>query len=148
MHPATVVESTLRVRYAETDAEGVVYYANYLIYMEVARVNYLRALGVDRELWGEQGLGLVIAEANCRYHAPAHFDEELVIRAWLESAKRSSSVMRYEVVHKDSGRLLAEGHTVQVFVDLKTMKPAPIPAEVLDKLQGAVAETQSSKSPR
>ena len=138
MKPATVVESTLRVRYAETDAEGVVYYANYLIYMEVARVNYLRNLGVDRKLWGEQGLGLVIAEALCRYHAPAHFDEELVIRAWLESAKRSSTVMRYEVVHKDSGRLLADGHTVQVFVDLRTMKPASIPADVLEKLHAAL----------
>ena len=138
MKPATVIESTLRVRYAETDAEGVVYYANYLIYMEVARVNYLRNLGVDRKLWGEQGLGLVIAEALCRYHAPAHFDEELVIRAWLESAKRSSTVMRYEVVHKDSGRLLADGHTVQVFVDLRTMKPASIPADVLEKLHAAL----------
>ena len=138
MKPATVVESTLRVRYAETDAEGVVYYANYLIYMEVARVNYLRNLGVDRKLWGEQGLGLVIAEALCRYHAPAHFDEELVIRAWLESAKRSSTVMRYEVVHKDSGRLLADGHTVQVFVDLRTMKPASIPEDVLEKLHAAL----------
>ena len=143
MKPATVIESTLRVRYAETDAEGVVYYANYLIYMEVARVNYLRALGVDRGIWGVHGLGLVIAEALCRYHAPAHFDEELVIRAWLESTRRSSSVMHYEVVHKESGRLLADGHTVQVFVDLKTMKPASIPAEVLEKLRAAVGGRQA-----
>jgi len=142
MQQATIVESVVRVRYAETDAEGVVYYANYLIYMEVARVNYLRALGVNRGLWGEQGLGLVIAEAACRYHAPAHFDEELLIRAWMESAKRSSSVMRYEVVHKDSGRLLADGHTVQVFVNLQTMKPAPIPVEVLEKLRSAVPGKQ------
>lgn len=140
--PATVVESLVRVRYAETDAEGVVYYANYFIYMEVARVNYLRSLGVDRRLWGEQGLGLVIAEAACRYHAPAHFDEELVLRAWMESTRSSSSTMRYEVLHKDSGRLLADGHTVQVFVNLETMKPAPIPAEVLAKLRAAVPRKQ------
>ena len=143
MQPPTVIESTLRVRYAETDAEGVVYYANYLIYMEVARVNYLRALGVNRTIWERRDLGLVIAEALCRYHAPARFDEELLIRAWMESVRRSSSVMRYEVVHKDSGRLLADGHTVQVFVNLKTMKPAPIPAEVLEKLKAVASHKRS-----
>jgi acyl-CoA thioester hydrolase len=125
-----VIESEVRVRYAETDAEGVVYYANHFVYMEVGRINYLRALGLDRAFWQRVGLGIVIVEASCHYHAPAVFDDLLLIRTWLEDVRRSSFSMLYEIVHAGTQRLLAEGRTVQVFVDLKTMRPIRLPAEV------------------
>jgi YbgC/YbaW family acyl-CoA thioester hydrolase len=130
-----VVESEIRVRYAETDAEGVVYYANHFVYMEVARVNYLRALGLNRALWDKLGWGIVIIEASCRYHAPARFDDLLRIRAWVDEVRRSSFAFRYELWNPDKGQLLAEGRTVQVFVDLQTMRPTRLPPDVRDALK-------------
>lgn len=134
-----IVESEVRVRYAETDAEGVVYYANYFIYMEVGRVNYLRALGLDRSVWHQSGLGLVIVEAYCRYHAPAHFDERLSVRTWTEDVRRSSFVLAYEIANAEDGRLLASGRTVQVLVNLKDMQPIRLPPEVREALCAAAA---------
>jgi acyl-CoA thioester hydrolase len=132
-----VIETEIRVRYAETDAEGVVYYANYFVYMEVGRVNYLRVLGLSRAFWDQAGWGIVIVEASCRYHAPAHFDERLRIRAWIEQVRRSSFVFAYEILNADTGQLLAVGRTVQVFVDLPTMRPIRLPPEVRDVLLAA-----------
>ncbi|MBC7233719.1 MAG: acyl-CoA thioesterase [Chloroflexi bacterium] len=137
MKKPRVVESEVRVRYAETDAEGVVYYANYFIYMEVGRVNYLRALGLNRSVWQQSGLGLVIVEAHCHYHAPAHFDERLIIRTWVEEIRRSSFALAYEILHAEDGRLLANGYTVQVLVDLQSMRPIRLPPEVRDALCAA-----------
>jgi len=126
------------VRYAETDAEGVVYYANHFIYMEVGRVNFLRALGLDRSHWDREGWGLVIIEAFCRYRSPARFDDLLAVRTWLEEVHRTSFVLGYDIVHKEEGRLVAEGRTVQVFVDLHTMRPVRLPPEVHELLLQAV----------
>ena len=74
------VDTRLRVRYAETDQMGVVYYANYLIWMEVGRVEYCRAAGIRyRDMEDDDGILLVVAEANCRYLAPARYDDEVRI---------------------------------------------------------------------
>ncbi|MGC8838079.1 MAG: acyl-CoA thioesterase [Anaerolineae bacterium] len=122
-----IVEARLRVRYAETDAQGVVYYANYFVWFEVARVQYLRACGEDYRAWEDQGLGISIVEAACRYLAPARFDDPLVVRAWVSHVGNSSFRFEYQVLHEERGDLLAEGHTVQVFVDLRAGRPVPIP---------------------
>ena len=132
-----VVESRLRVRYAETDAEGVVYYANHFVYMEVGRVNFFRALGLGRDYWDSSDFGIVIAEASCRYHAPARFDDLLVIRTWVEDVRRSSFAFAYEIVKDEDGCLLADGRTVQVLVNLGTMRPTRLPPEVYDALCAA-----------
>jgi acyl-CoA thioester hydrolase len=134
-----VVESEVRVRYAETDAEGVVYYANHFVYMEVGRVNYFRALGVDPGHLEHSGQGIVITEAACRYHAPARFDDRLIIRAWVENVRRSSFTFVYEIVHAEDRRLIAAGRTVQVFVDLHSMRPIRLPPEIRNALLGAAA---------
>jgi acyl-CoA thioester hydrolase len=139
MGAARVVESEIRVRYAETDAEGVVYYANHFVYMEVGRINFLRALGLDRAFWHKAGWGIVIVEASCRYHAPAHFDELLVIRTWLENVRRSSFTFSYELLNAQTKQQLAEGRTVQVFVDLQAMRPIRLPPEVYTVLSEAAA---------
>ncbi|MBC7223123.1 MAG: acyl-CoA thioesterase [Anaerolineae bacterium] len=134
-----MVESRLRVRYAETDAQGVVYYANYFVWFEVARINYLRACGQDYREWEARGLGINIVEATCRYLAPARFDDPLVVRAWVSHVGNSSFHFAYQVLHEERGELLAEGHTVQVFVDLKAGKAVPIPPplrEVLAQEEG------------
>ena len=142
-----VVESEIRVRYAETDAEGVVYYANHFVYMEVARVNYLRALGLNRALWDKAGWGIVIIEASCRYHAPAHFDDLLRMRAWVDEVRGSSFAFRYELLNAETGQRLAEGRTVQVFVNLHTMRPTRLPPDVRDKLQAEGPGTSGAASP-
>jgi acyl-CoA thioester hydrolase len=137
MSQSRCIESEVRVRYAETDAEGVVYYANHFVYMEVGRVNYLRALGLDRSLWTQSGGGLVIVEAFCRYLAPAHFDERLCIRTWTEQVRHSSFTLGYTIRNFDTGQTLAEGRTVQVLVDLSTMRPMRLSPEMRDALLAA-----------
>ncbi len=139
MHKPRVVESEVRVRYAETDAEGVVYYANHFVYMEVGRMNYFRALGVDRTFWQNAGWGIVIVEASCRYHAPARFDDRLIIRTWPEDVRRSSFTFAYEILNAEDRRLVATGRTVQVLVDLRSMRPIRLPPEVHSILCTAAA---------
>ena len=81
------VEARLRVRYAETDQMGIVYYANYLVWMEIGRVEYCRAAGIRyRDMEQEDGILLTVAEASCRYASPALYDEEVVIRTWIAEA--------------------------------------------------------------
>ncbi|MCL6431424.1 MAG: acyl-CoA thioesterase [Anaerolineae bacterium] len=136
-----VVESHLRVRYAETDAQGVVYYANYLVWFEVARVNYLRALGFDFRSLEQQQITVVIAEANCRYLAPARFDDEIAVRAWVEEVRRTSLVFAYAVYNRTSGQRLAEGSTALVFVTLGAQpRPIEIPTALRQALLADPAE--------
>ena len=141
MNAPRVVESEVRVRYAETDAEGVVYYANYFVYMEVGRANYFRALGFDPTQHEHSGRGIVITEATCRYHAPARFDDRLIVRAWVENVRRSNFTFVYEIVHGDDRRLIAKGRTVQVFVDLHAMRPIRLPPEIRDVLCAAAVSS-------
>jgi len=132
-----VVESRVRVRYAETDAEGVVYYANHFVYMEVGRVNYFRSLGFDPAALDRSGRGIVILEARCRYHSPARFDDPLLIRAWVDQVRRSSFEFGYEIWHEAEERLVAEARTVQVIVDLASMRPIRIPQEMREAMTAA-----------
>ncbi len=124
-----VSESTLRVRFAETDAQGIVYYANYFVWFEVGRVNYLREVGFNVLRREQEGITFVIAEARCRYHASARFDDPILIRTWISQVKERSFVFSYQVLNQETGVLLAEGETVQVMVDPTTHKPIPIPEE-------------------
>jgi acyl-CoA thioester hydrolase len=132
-----VVESQIRVRYAETDAEGVVYYANHFVYMEVGRVNYLRAQGFDPSLWNHSEWGIVVVEACCRYRSPARFDDLLLVRTWPEDVRRTSFAFVYEIVYAGDGRSIADGRTVQVSVDLDSMRPIRLPPQVREMLSVA-----------
>lgn len=112
------VDVRLRVRYAETDQMGVVYYANYLIWFEVGRSEFCRDRGFEyRKLEEEFGLRLAVTEAQCRYLAPARYDDEIVIRTWLCDVRRRSLKFRYQIVRSDDSKLLAEGETVHVVID-------------------------------
>jgi len=110
-----VTEARIRVRYAETDQMGVVYYANYFVWMESARMEWCRARGVNYlDMEREDGIFLAVAEADCRYRSPARFDDEVVIRVWLEEANSRIVRFQYEMFVDD--RLVATGHTRHVFV--------------------------------
>jgi acyl-CoA thioester hydrolase len=110
--------TTLRVRYAETDQMGVVYYANYLVWFEVGRADLCRKLGFAyREMEREDGLYLIVAEARCRYKAPAHYDDEIEVRTRLRELRKRVLIFTYEVYRQPDEELLAEGETVHVITD-------------------------------
>ena len=115
MKPST--ETRLRVRYAETDQMGVVYYANYLVWMEVGRVELCKACGFNyRDMERDDGIFLAVAEANCRYRSPARFDDEVIIRTWIEDANTRIVIFHYEMRLAAGDRILATGSTRHVFV--------------------------------
>jgi len=128
-----------RVRFGETDMQGVVYYANYLLFAEVGRVAYLRALGIDyqRDLL-DRGVDFTIAEANVRYQAPLRFDEEYDIRVRVGEIRNSSWAFEYAFDRAD-GRRCAVGSTVQVILDHASGTAARIPAHLREALERAKA---------
>lgn len=122
-----VVEARIRVRFAETDQMGIVYHSNYLIWMEVGRVEYCRAAGVRyRDMEATDGVLLAVAEANCRFLAPARYDEEVVILTSIEKAHPRMVSFQYEMSSADTGQRLAEGYTKHVFCS-RDMRPARLP---------------------
>lgn len=111
-------ETRIRVRYAETDQMGVVYYANYLVWMEVARVEWCRAAGFEyRDMEREEDAILAVSEATCRYRHPAHFDDEVLVRASILQARSRSIRFAYEMTRPADGKLLATGETLHTVVD-------------------------------
>ena len=108
-------DTVVRVRYAETDKMGLVYYGNYYIYFEVGRVEYMRNLGVDyRQMELQDDSFIVVAESKCRYRRPARYDDLLRIRTRVIAVKRRTIYFGYEVLHDESGELLATGETIHV----------------------------------
>ena len=124
----------LRVRYADTDAAGVVYYANYLTYFEVVRIELLRELGVPITEVERRGIALPVVEAGCRYLRPAHVDDLLELRLWLRPPRRASFTFDYQIWRGDEQ--LAEGHTLHTTVDRATLKTVRTPAWFADLLKG------------
>lgn len=112
----TFFDHHVRVRYAETDQMAIVYHSNYLIWMEIGRVEYCRAKGiVYRDLEDQEGILLVVAEVNCRYSSPALFDEEVVIRTRIAEATPRIVRFEYEINSRADSRRLASGYTKHVF---------------------------------
>src|SRR5215467_13888563 len=110
-----ICESRVRVRYAETDQMGMAYYANYLIWMEVGRSDLCRQCGFSyRDLEREERAYLTVAEANCRYHLPARYDDEILIDTELSRVKNRVVEFAYRITRDNV--LLAEGHTVHVVI--------------------------------
>jgi acyl-CoA thioester hydrolase len=121
------VDTLLRVRYAETDQMGVVYYANHLIWMEVGRVEFCRAMGIRyRDMEDDDGILLVVSEANCRYSRPARYDDEVRIRTTLGAAGPRMIRFDYEMFDQASGTLLASGFTKHIFCG-RDVRPTKLP---------------------
>jgi acyl-CoA thioester hydrolase len=120
-------QCSLRVRYAETDQMGVVYHANYLIWFEVGRTDFCRQRGFAyRDMEKQDGLCIIVAEARCRYHAPARYDDEIEIRTRIASMRRRVITFQYEVLRGLDSELLAEGETVHVITDMSG-RPRALP---------------------
>ncbi len=128
--PRPPVEARVRVRYAETDQMGVVYHANYLIWMEVGRVEYCRASGFRYRDLEAAGILLAVVEANCRYLSPALYDDEVVIETNIEEATPRLVRFSYRLYSGEDAdrRLLAEGFTKHVFCG-RDRKAAKLPKQ-------------------
>ena len=108
--------SKIRVRYAETDQMGVVYYANYIVWMEVGRVELCKALGFNyRDMERGDGVLLAVAEAQCRYLSPARFDDEVIVKTWIAEANTRMVAFGYEMRRAEDDRVLATGKTTHIF---------------------------------
>jgi acyl-CoA thioester hydrolase len=126
------VTSKIRVRYAETDQMGVVYYANYFVWFEIGRVEVLRSVGLSYDqMEKDHKLILPVVDASCRYKAPAKYDDEILIET--RPALLRGSVIKFAYrIYRDSGqdgeerKLLAEGETVHVVCDEK-FERQPLP---------------------
>lgn len=110
-----VHETCLRARYAETDQMGVIYHSHYVIWFEVGRVELCRSLGVRYRDMEREGVLLAVAEVNCRYLSPVRYDDEIALKAWVESATTRMIKFGYEVRLAESGRLAARGYTKHLF---------------------------------
>jgi acyl-CoA thioester hydrolase len=126
------VTSQVRVRYAETDQMGIVYYANYLVWFEIGRVELLRSLGLAySQLETEHECILPVVEASCRYRSPARYDDEILIETRPALLRGSVIKFAYQIWRKASQegeeqKLLAEGETVHVVCDDQlNKKPLP-----------------------
>ena len=124
-------ETSFRVRYAETDQMGVVYYANYLIWMELGRAEYCRAAGIRyRDMEVDDGILLAVVDAHCRYLYPARYDEEIAVKTWIEKANQRMVEFHYDIRNAQSGRRLASGETKHMFLGAQ-MRPAKLPEKYL-----------------
>jgi acyl-CoA thioester hydrolase len=125
--PSDVSEIVVRVNYSETDQMGVVYHANYLVWFEVGRVEFIRKLGMDyRSMEREDGIGIAVVDVSARYKYPARYDDELIIETRLVAARGAVVKFVYRIVRSADGMLLCEGETVHVVVD-REMKKRVLP---------------------
>jgi len=127
--PSARSTTTLRVRYAETDAMGVAYYANYFVWFEVARTDLLRVLGWSYREMEEGGVLLPVIEADCRYQRPARYDDELEIRTEGRLTSRVRLEFRYEVFVKGHDGMIASGRTAHAALG-RNGRPCRLPARV------------------
>ncbi len=107
----------LRVRYAETDQMGVVYHTNYLIWCEVARTDFIRALGTPYAELERTGVALAVAEATMRCHAPARYDDLVRIATTLTAVKSRTITFEYLITHANTGARLVSASTTLVSLD-------------------------------
>ena len=120
-------ELITRVYFEDTDAGGIVYYVNYLKFMERARTELVRSLGFDQSALQRENIIFVVHSVSARYHAPARLDDELVVSAAVLELKRAS-IRFVQQVKRTDGQLLCEGEVVVACVSADRYKPRIIPA--------------------
>ena len=126
---------TLRTRYAETDQMGVVYYGNYPQYLELGRVEWLRAIGLTYKEMEAEGIMMPVVSLQIQYKKPALYDELITIRTKLKDLPSTKIEFDYEILN-EKGELLSTANTILVFVDARTFRPVRCPEKVLDLIRG------------
>jgi acyl-CoA thioester hydrolase len=127
-------ETSIRVRYAETDQMGYVYYGNYATYYEVTRVEALRSLGISYKILEENGVLMPVLENWSKYIRPAKYDDLLTIKLILKEMPAMRITFEYEVFNEDK-KLINLGSTTLVFLDKSSGKPIQVPDVVQDVLK-------------
>ena len=131
-------EARIRVRYAETDQMGVVYHSNYIIWMEVGRVELLRQLGFTyKEMERQDKCHIAVVDVKCRFKSPALYDDEILVRTRLKNVRESLIHFAYDIVRATDTTLLAEGETVHIVVG-EDMQRKPLPEKYLVPFKEAV----------
>ena len=130
-------DTRFRVRYAETDQMGVVYYANYFVWMEVGRTDYCKAVGFSYRDMERDDANMAVVDASCRYISPARYDDEILIRTSVEKLNRRLITFAYSISNAATGELLAQGKTVHIPVrkDGKTCSIPPSYYALLSEAQ-------------
>ena len=123
--------STVRVRYAETDKMGVVYYANYLVWFEVGRTDWLRETGWSYREMEVDGLALPVIQAHCEYRQSAKYDDEIDVRTRASKASAVRIQFDYEVARRIDSVVIATGYTVHATID-RQGRPVRLPERVKD----------------
>jgi acyl-CoA thioester hydrolase len=111
------VETTFRVRYAETDQMGIVHHASYVVWLEEGRSQWMRAHGNSYAQFEKAGLLLVVSELYLRYKQPARYDQRVTVRCWVESVRSRQIQFNYEVVDAETGAVFVEGYTQHICLD-------------------------------
>jgi acyl-CoA thioester hydrolase len=141
----TTAETRVRVRYAETDQMGVVYHANYLVWFEVGRVEFIRQMGLNyRSMERDENAMIAVVEATARYKAPARYDDELIVRTTLAGVRGSIVRFRYAVVRAADELLLCEGETVHLVVG-RDMKRREMPERYARQFESLLHRAVSAK---
>jgi acyl-CoA thioester hydrolase len=135
----------VRVRFADTDAQGIAHNSSYLVWFEVARVEYLRAFAGGYQALRDLGIEALVLESFCRYVVPARFDDELRIHARCVGLRGARFRYEYAIVRAD-GTLMAEGFTSHACVDAATFKPTRVPGWLADAIGSAEASAPAASS--
>jgi acyl-CoA thioester hydrolase len=131
-------EARVRVRYAETDQMGVVYHANYLVWFEVGRVEFIRQMGLDyKSMEKDENALIAVVEVSARYKAPARYDEELIVRTTMAGVRGPIVRFRYAVLRAVDEVVLCEGETTHIVVG-RDMKRREMPESYAEKFAAVV----------
>jgi acyl-CoA thioester hydrolase len=129
-------ETRFRARYAETDKMGVVYYANYLVWMEMGRTDYCKSVGFDYREMERDGASMAVTEATCRYMTPARYEDEIVVTTQVERLNRRLITFTYVISNAKTGITLAEGRTAHVAIGADG-KARSIPVRYMELMRAA-----------
>ncbi|HVM17675.1 MAG TPA: thioesterase family protein [Gaiellaceae bacterium] len=132
-------ETGIRVRFAETDAQGIAHNASYLVWFEVARVEFLERFAGGYPALRGRGVEALVTEAHVRYGAPARFDDRLRLQARCVDVRGAR--FRFEYLLERGGDLVADGWTAHACVDAATFRPTRVPAWLADALAAATASS-------
>lgn len=132
-----ISETKLNVRYAETDKMGVVYHANYLIYFEVARTDFITKSGITYNAMEQNGIMTPVIESHCKYIQGAKYDDELIIKTWVNKLTPIRVEFNYVVIREKDQKEITKGSTLHVFVDndFKIINLKKKHIDIFEKLQ-------------
>ncbi len=134
-------EFKVRVYYEDTDAQGVVYFANYLKFMERGRTEWLRELGVEQDwLLREHGLCFVLTGTGAKFHRPARFNDQLLVRTSIKRLGRASIALEQEIHRLSDAELLCSADCVAACLDAQKFRPRRIPPGLFDRLPADLEE--------